>query len=138
MAQYGTVPDVTGGEPGRGFVLRKRDDPPQSNDELVARRKAWFDGYISQRNVFAADDGPYTCPCCGHPTLDERGGYEICHECGWEDDGQDDHDSATVRGGPNGSLSLDAARAAYIASGGVRGNHVPPDPPTTSEWIRRP
>ena len=28
----------------------------------------------------------------------------------WEDDGQDDHDADEVRGGPNGDLSLAAAR----------------------------
>lgn len=47
--------------------------------------------------------------------MSERGGFEICRVCNWEDDGQDDHDSHVVRGGPNGSLSLDDARAAYRA-----------------------
>ncbi|MFF1770133.1 CPCC family cysteine-rich protein [Streptomyces sp. NPDC058249] len=36
-----------------------------------------------------AEDGPYGCPCCGFLTLDERGSYEICPVCFWEDDGQD-------------------------------------------------
>ncbi|WP_240918015.1 CPCC family cysteine-rich protein [Phycicoccus sp. HDW14] len=63
--------------------------------------------------------GPYSCPCCGHVTLAERGGYEICDECGWEDDGQDDHDAEVVRGGPNGRESLASARAAYIGEGGT-------------------
>jgi hypothetical protein len=53
------------------------------------------------------------CPCCGKRTLGERGGYEICPVCFWEDDGQDDHDADIVRGGPNGSLSLSEARANY-------------------------
>ena len=44
----------------------------------------------------------------------------------WEDDGQDDHDSEVVRGGPNGGLSLDAARAEYRAKGGHPGPHVAP------------
>ena len=106
------------------------DDPSLSDEELIAQRTAWFETYTSQRNVFApSDGGPYTCPCCGHPTLSERGGYEICGECGWEDDGQDDHDSGNVRGGPNGRLSLDDARARYIAHGGVRGTHTPPSQP---------
>ena len=34
-------------------------------------------------------------------------------ECGWEDDGQDDHDADVVRGGPNGRLSLTQARLDY-------------------------
>jgi hypothetical protein len=93
-------------------------------------RTAWFQAYTTLRNVYAPPGRePYTCPCCGHPTLDERGGYEICRECGWEDDGQDEHDSALVRGGPNGRMSLDKARAAYERTGRVRGMHVPPGDP---------
>lgn len=34
-------------------------------------------------------------PCCGHPEMSERGGYEICGECHWEDG---DHDSDVRRG----------------------------------------
>ena len=45
------------------------------------------------------------CPCCGYPTLSERGRYEICGLCFWEDDGQDDDDADTCRGGPNGGHS---------------------------------
>jgi hypothetical protein len=56
------------------------------------------------------DGGPHTCPCCGYLTLRERGGYEICPVCLWEDDGQDELDAAVVRGGPNGGLSLAQAR----------------------------
>jgi hypothetical protein len=52
----------------------------------------------------------YRCPCCQFKTLDERGIYDICPVCFWEDDGQDDHDAEVVRGGPNGSLSLTDAR----------------------------
>lgn len=101
-----------------------------SDEELITRRRAWFEFYSRQRNVFAQKtDVKYTCPCCGHRTLDERGAYEICPECGWEDDGQDDHDSAVVRGGPNGRQSLDAARAAYVARGGIHQPHTPPSAP---------
>jgi Cysteine-rich CPCC len=50
------------------------------------------------------------CPCCFHLTLNERGGFEICPVCYWEDDGQDDHNADIVRGGPNGELSLAQAR----------------------------
>nr|WP_282707098.1 CPCC family cysteine-rich protein [Nonomuraea coxensis] len=32
-------------------------------------------------------DGPYACPCCRYVTLGERGGFEICPVCLWEDDG---------------------------------------------------
>jgi hypothetical protein len=69
-------------------------------------------------NVFQpADGGPYACPCCGHVTLDERGSYEICPVCFWEDDGQDDHDADRVRGGPNQRLSLTQARRNFARLG---------------------
>ncbi len=54
-----------------------------------------------------------TCPCCGHQTLTERAGYDICEECWWEDDGQGDDDADEVAGGTNGNLSLTAARENY-------------------------
>jgi hypothetical protein len=50
------------------------------------------------------------CPCCKYKTLAERGGFEICPVCFWEDDGQDDHDADVVRGGPNSTLSLTEVR----------------------------
>ncbi|MGW7072207.1 CPCC family cysteine-rich protein [Streptomyces sp. NPDC054855] len=53
------------------------------------------------------------CPCCFQRTLEERANFEICPECGWEDDGQDDVDAHLVRGGPNGRLSLAQARLDY-------------------------
>jgi hypothetical protein len=115
---------------GRSVQRGPGDDPSLTDEELIQRRTAWFQAYLAQQNV-SADHGAtlYTCPCCGHATLPERGRYEICDECGWEDDGQDDHDSAVVRGGPNGPLSLDAARAAYERAGGTRGVHQPPSAP---------
>ncbi|GAA3855633.1 hypothetical protein GCM10022243_21250 [Saccharothrix violaceirubra] len=101
--------------------------PRTESENSPPDKSRYYASYLDMRDVKAPKGGgPYTCPCCGHPTLDARAEYDICNECGWEDDGQDDHDSAMVRGGPNGSLSLDDARADYIASGGVRGNHVPP------------
>ena len=53
------------------------------------------------------------CPCCGCRTLGEPASFEICPVCFWEDDGQSDADVDSVRGGPNGSLSLAQARANY-------------------------
>lgn len=50
------------------------------------------------------------CPCCGYLTLTEAVAYEICPVCCWEDDGQDDPRADEVWGGPNGRLSLTAAR----------------------------
>jgi len=56
---------------------------------------------------------PLRCPCCYCRTLDERGGFDICVVCFWEDDGQDDYDADIVRGGPNAALSLTQTRANY-------------------------
>lgn len=53
------------------------------------------------------------CPCCFSLTLNERGRFEICEVCYWEDDGQDDKDADTVRGGPNQMLSLTDGRESY-------------------------
>jgi hypothetical protein len=111
-------------------VRGPHDDPPLTDEQLIAQRTEWFEKYTAQMNVFApASGGPYSCPCCGHVTLVERGGYEICDECGWEDDGQDDHDAEVVRGGPNGPLSLADARTAYVREGGSALPHQPPTEP---------
>ena len=81
---------------------------------LIERRK-WFQN--NMKNFEPKEFQPkeesdefYTCPCCGYNTLRERGGYEICYLCDWEDDGQDDSDADKVRGGPNGDYSLTEAR----------------------------
>jgi hypothetical protein len=89
-----------------------------SSPEEIERRKRWFEWYVDRVshhsvNMTRREEGPYHCPCCGSRTLDERGGYDICPVCFWEDDGQDDHDADLVRGGPNGGLSLSEARANY-------------------------
>ena len=64
-----------------------------------------------------SDIAIYRCPCCHCRTLHERGGYEICPICFWEGDGQDNHDAAEVRGGPNRLLSLIEARRNFEAFG---------------------
>jgi hypothetical protein len=63
------------------------------------------------------DGHAFPCPCCRYLTLGERGGFEICPVCFWEDDGQDDKDVSVVRGGPNGALSLEEARRNFAAFG---------------------
>ena len=89
--------------------------------EEVERRRRWFDWYIEHQTHNSvrhpAEGGPYLCPCCGCRTIDERSMSDICPVCYWEDDGQDDHDGDVIRGGPNGALSLSAARANYLRFG---------------------
>jgi hypothetical protein len=57
----------------------------------------------------------HRCPCCHSVTLTERGAFEICPVCNWEDDGQGDNDAYEVREGPNGWLSLTDARRNFLA-----------------------
>lgn len=78
---------------------------------LWVRRK-FFDSYGQRPNEFAAKLPPggvrFSCPCCGYPTLGDRGCYQICELCFWEDDGNDDPDE--VRDGPNLDYSLTDAQ----------------------------
>ncbi|HEX6497071.1 MAG TPA: CPCC family cysteine-rich protein [Acidobacteriaceae bacterium] len=57
------------------------------------------------------------CLCCGSRTLTAPGVFDLCPVCWWLDDGQDESDADVVRGGPNGALSLTAARANFLACG---------------------
>ena len=83
-------------------------------DDNEKRRREWFQSYVNrieQGTIKAPRPGMiYACPCCGYPTLHERGGYDICPLCNWEDDGQDDPHADEVWGGPNGAYSLTEAR----------------------------
>lgn len=55
----------------------------------------------------------HPCPCCGFRTLAEaeRGSYDLCEICDWEDDGVQYRDP-DYRGGANRE-SLNKARAAF-------------------------
>lgn len=71
-----------------------------SLDDFTKRRKI-FDEYLKVQGI-----NKTTCPSCAFPTLSERGAYDICIICGWEDDGQDDWNADKMTGGPNGNMSL--------------------------------
>jgi hypothetical protein len=94
-------------------LQRKSADIPLSADNVP---RHWFNEYCHRLDR-QPPDLPLRCPCCGCKTLGERGGFEICQVCYWEDDGQDDYDADSVRGGPNGSLSLSEARSNYLRFG---------------------
>ena len=66
----------------------------------------------------------YRCPCCKCLTLHERGGYEICPVCFWEDDGQDDPYADEMSGGSNGEMSLTQARSNYAEYGAMEERFV--------------
>lgn len=109
------------------------DTPEQPTPEDGIR---WFEEYVERLqhgSVRSDPDGaPYACPCCGYLTLGERGGFEICSVCFWEDDGQDEHDADDVRGGPNGALSLRDARRNFDVFGASEERSIysvrPPEP----------
>lgn len=99
-------------------------DPPIPAVDDRASHLESLDAYVLHlnRNSHRRTRGerPYRCPCCRFFTLNERGDFEICPVCFWEDDGQDDHDSNLVRGGPNYSLSLLQGRRNFAESGASR------------------
>lgn len=57
------------------------------------------------------------CPCCGSRTISERGQYEICKVCWWEDDGQDNESADKIYGGPNYGISLTQGRYNFLKFG---------------------
>ena len=66
------------------------------------------------------------CPCCEHRSLLQRGGYEICKVCFWEDDGMNELDRVS---GPN-HMTLRQARQNFERFGAVTDDarsHVLPD-----------
>lgn len=100
-------------------------DDVEGEDWDALRRsesQAWeCDILFQSSSVFAAESigVRYACPCCRALTLHERGGFDTCPVCLWDDDGQDEHDAHVVRGGPNRMLSLHDARANYRRWGAI-------------------
>lgn len=56
-----------------------------------------------------SDSNLFQCPCCDYFTLDERGIWDICRVCFWED-GDTDLDRPDERSGCNNGLTLRQAR----------------------------
>jgi hypothetical protein len=95
----------------------KDEHPEMLNDHAPAVAR-WFYQVIEdmdKKSVFAPpkEDVRYRCPCCRYKTLEERGGYDICPVCFWEDDGQDDEDADTNRVFSPNHMSLMQARENY-------------------------
>lgn len=128
---------------GSGYSISYRDDSRQpfprasltltgnyqQLDELVAlitehsKKFVHEESEIIIRSSVKAplrDGMKYRCPCCGYKTLNERGEYEICAVCFWEDDGQDYADANTNRIlGPN-HISLTLGRENYQKFGATQ------------------
>ncbi|MDE7424430.1 MAG: hypothetical protein K2N51_12215 [Lachnospiraceae bacterium] len=65
-----------------------------SYDEYSNEQLAVMASSILRKRVFVDGENPkmYPCPCCGKETLSIRGEYDICSNCNWEDDGNEDED----------------------------------------------
>jgi hypothetical protein len=46
----------------------------------------------------------HPCPCCAEPAMRQRGGFEICPLCLWEDDPAQSDDPDDAEGGNGVSL----------------------------------
>jgi hypothetical protein len=116
-----------GGDAQGDNVILELDEPADTGRARAG--VAGFERYcdtLEDASVAGRQEGErHRCPCCRYKTLNLRGGFEICPVCFWEDDGQDDHDAAVIRGGPNGSLSLTAARANFEEFGACERRSLP-------------
>lgn len=92
--------------PARGFMYPCGDwiPPAEIAESPFARRRYFFEHHPVQSLNHC------TCPACGYPTLEYRGGFEYCSLCHWEDDGQDDPLADEFNGGPNGLRTLKVSR----------------------------
>lgn len=134
---YVNLPDVLRG------AIAGTDQPDDPGDSLydplvlIALRRAYvgvLNTYLSSQIAALghreAVDGEVeelaACPCCGYRTLHERGTYEICCVCFWEDDGTTVLDRVS---GPN-HMTLREARLNVQRCGAVSpsaGDHVRAD-----------
>lgn len=105
-------------------------------DKLDPKLIDQFHAYCARSDVSLppkADGSLYACPCCGCATLHDRGGYDICPICKWEDDGQDDATADESWFGPNGGYTLTEARANYLE----HGDHWALDDPRRAQILAR-
>ncbi|MBL8159997.1 hypothetical protein JNJ66_06080 [Candidatus Saccharibacteria bacterium] len=100
--------------------------------ECTLTDKAGSYHYIKTRKKIKHPAG-VACLVCGNITISERGSFDICPVCLWEDDGEYDNPKE-VRGGPNGDLSLEGARRNYLKFGAVEKHYIKDArPPTPNE-----
>jgi hypothetical protein len=86
---------------------RRSQTRPFTSSATDPRRNRWAPArhhegvtvpFVNNHGV--PETGMEPWPCCHHMTLTHRGGFEMCEVCGWEDDGQGDHDADVIRGVP--------------------------------------
>ncbi|MEP3890414.1 MAG: CPCC family cysteine-rich protein [Hellea sp.] len=113
------------------FITGKFGDPSDSkyDDILIEYAKEDFQFWNNDQLLEALDAlghktrrligtlKLYACPCCGANSLTERGEWDICPICWWEDDGTDNEEASLYFSGPNNGLQLTAARINFIEHG---------------------
>lgn len=102
----------------------------EKDDEAITKMKlALFYAHVDtlEKSVHAEpqEGVKYRCPCCGYKTLDERGGFNICEVCFWEDDGQDNVDAAINRPFSPNHMSLAQGRENYHCLGACKEHCLP-------------
>lgn len=139
-----TNPGFAGLPPELRAELARTEEPERAGRPLFdpLLRLALGERYVGTRNGFlraslhasGIDDrvtgeveALLACPCCGYRTLGERGGYEVCRACFWEDDGTEE---PTRPSGPN-HRTLREGRENFARFGAVEerfAGHVVADP----------
>jgi hypothetical protein len=67
---------------------------------MIEDGKDYFEPAARVVSVRKPVDGLFACPCCLKLSFAEAGGYEICGNCGWEDDPVQES-NPTLAGGAN-------------------------------------
>ncbi|MCG8573645.1 MAG: hypothetical protein MI810_02080 [Flavobacteriales bacterium] len=80
-------------EPSRRFDKSQLTEEHLELLKAFKNRRGYFEQLLEESNIIYHKE---TCPGCGFPTLDERGQYQICVICLWEDDGKDDNQDAFI------------------------------------------
>ena len=61
--------------------------------EQFVQRREKFNNFVKEKQIPIVNrELSFTCPCCGFPSLSQRGKNEICILCNWGDNGFDAED----------------------------------------------
>ena len=93
------------------FLKKLNDLMKENSQQGIEDITAVFEGFRGEKwNSIASSPERFMCPCCGEFSLEEpMGSFEICPECGWENDPSQLKDP-DLEGGAN-ELSLNQAKA---------------------------
>jgi hypothetical protein len=82
---------------------------------MIVSGEQYFHMVAGAESPRTARDGLFACPCCDDYCLTEAGGFEICENCGWEDDPAQEA-QPKLAGGAN-RVSLSEAKSNYYSDG---------------------